>query len=518
MDGDGYIRVSILQEDAANQRKDTRTIRTMLPSQTTMNALAGPDPLASDDDRPRWNPNERIPQQTGMFRLKVLDNMTAPKGQKRRMSLTVEGAGSAPRVGKTTLLLEDSVLTAQTNRLRQNAEKYFQALLKAEKKRKEQLIAKDYEVKLHKAEKSAKKATKRVIEREREEKERDREERLNRGEEVSEEEPEDEKEDGDEESEEESEAATTDDEEEIRLVPYDGVLNIEIDFSVLRAPHEDSDVSDDPDEADQGIAGPEEPPEVEEEEEDDSSEHDSDGALNLQEELAALQEEIGVEEEAEDEDPEAGLPVGLQGGDGAANIYNIGDPRLKLGIAGTVYFVPEAERYAFCPSLPPPPPSSLLGRRRIRMKPRLPLDISNNRYHDEHPNLWSLNAQLFDPPTSEDKKRFETMMVTHDFYASANKSMTQLPKMRSSKEAKKQRRQFESLIEENLRRRRGWMRRCKREWAKREKTKNDTQFGEETMSGSKLDDDAGDPPDADGGNGADEVPVGGTGSMAARVP
>ena len=46
--------------------------------------------------------------------------------------------------------------------------------------------------------------------------------------------------------------------------------------------------------------------------------------------------------------PLIGSPHGLQGGlVGGANIYNADNPALKLGIAGTCYFVPEAERYAF---------------------------------------------------------------------------------------------------------------------------------------------------------------------------
>merc|ERR1711879_912423 len=127
--------------------------------------------------------------------------------------------------------------------------------------------------------------------------------------------------------------------------------------------------------------------------------------------------ELGQDEE--DDAESEGLLDGLSLGGNMDNIYSINDPRLALGIAGTVYFVPEVERYSLGPSLPPPPPPSFFGRRRLRLKPRLPLEISNHRYEDEHPNLFVRRGM--EGPTIEEKRKFEDTMCTHDFYAAATK-------------------------------------------------------------------------------------------------
>merc|ERR1719284_1697591 len=136
------------------------------------------------------------------------------------------------------------------------------------------------------------------------------------------------------------------------------------------------------------------------------------------EELARLREEFGDKEEEEEEDED-----GLEGF-GIQNAGNNPDPRWSLGLGGTVFFVPHAERYAHQPSLPPPPPPSLLGRRRLRLKPRLPLAISNHRYRDEHPNIF---PEAPFSPNHQHRSDFERTLVTYDFYASCSKAIASVP-------------------------------------------------------------------------------------------
>merc|ERR1712187_617425 len=116
---------------------------------------------------------------------------------------------------------------------------------------------------------------------------------------------------------------------------------------------------------------------------------------------------------------------------------------------------PEVERYSLGPSLPPPPPPSMLGRRRLRLKPRLPLEISNHRYEDEHPNIWPTRG-TYDRPTREEKRKFEETMCTHDFYAAATKSMTRLPKLKSSSDFKLLKKQFGQMIDDEIKTSYAW--------------------------------------------------------------
>merc|ERR1711879_865570 len=133
--------------------------------------------------------------------------------------------------------------------------------------------------------------------------------------------------------------------------------------------------------------------------------------------------ELGQDEE--DDAESEGLLDGLSLGGNMDNIYSINDPRLALGIAGTVYFIPEVERYSLGPSLPPPPPPSLLGRRRLRLKPRLPLDVSNHRYRDEHPNIWSESCAL-PAATRAEWDSLGSKMRQMDFYAGCNEAFTKV--------------------------------------------------------------------------------------------
>mmetsp|Transcript_15833 Transcript_15833/g.37322 ORF Transcript_15833/g.37322 Transcript_15833/m.37322 type:complete len:809 (+) Transcript_15833:120-2546(+) len=101
--------------------------------------------------------------------------------------------------------------------------------------------------------------------------------------------------------------------------------------------------------------------------------------------------------------------------------------RRNLGLGGTAFYVPDVERYALAHSLPPPPPPSLAGAHKTKLKPRLPLDISSNRYRDEAPSV--------DPRvpvtvlTEERSLAMEKTMRIADFYNALSRSMTALDRM-----------------------------------------------------------------------------------------
>lgn len=87
----------------------------------------------------------------------------------------------------------------------------------------------------------------------------------------------------------------------------------------------------------------------------------------------------------------------------------------NLALGGTMYFAPDAERLALAPSLPPPPPPSQFGRHQMKMKPRLPLDISWNRYRDEQVSYAMPGG------VSEDEvnRRVQEKIRTVDFWAAS---------------------------------------------------------------------------------------------------
>lgn len=172
-----------------------------------------------------------------------------------------------------------------------------------------------------------------------------------------------------------------------------------------------------------------------------SSHSSSVSAINLEKELEGLKDELGVNDEPS-EDSDEDLPDHLKnkGGD---NIWDNPVPAWSLGLGGTVFFVPDAERYSMGSSLPPPPPRSLHGRKRLKLKPRLPLDVSNNRYRDENPNIWPIPP--FNPD-ADDYNKFEEILMTLDFYQGCNVAMSSLPQMSFSSESKRHRQQFGSKV------------------------------------------------------------------------
>mmetsp|Transcript_35197 Transcript_35197/g.101088 ORF Transcript_35197/g.101088 Transcript_35197/m.101088 type:complete len:359 (-) Transcript_35197:88-1164(-) len=162
--------------------------------------------------------------------------------------------------------------------------------------------------------------------------------------------------------------------------------------------------------------------------------------MDIAAELEALHEEVGSDTSSSSGSD--GLPDDLK--DKPENPWDNPHMRWTLGIGGTVFFVPDAERYGHAPSLPPPPPKSLLGRGRVNLKPRLPLDISNHRYRDEHPNVWPEDPYS---PTKDDRRTFEQKLMTLDFYASCNKSLTRLPPLEREKDELKHEVAFGHLVE-----------------------------------------------------------------------
>mmetsp|Transcript_101113 Transcript_101113/g.292400 ORF Transcript_101113/g.292400 Transcript_101113/m.292400 type:complete len:278 (-) Transcript_101113:149-982(-) len=179
---------------------------------------------------------------------------------------------------------------------------------------------------------------------------------------------------------------------------------------------------------------------------------------DLYEELEALKEEMGADEEAKSEDSDdipEGLRLKLK-----QNIWDNPKPRWSLGLGGTVFFIPDAERYSFGASMPPPPPPSLHGRHKRRLKPRLPLDISNNRYRDEHPNIWPDPAYS---PELADFARFEQKLLTLDFYRGCNKALTRLPQAKSRKDDARHRAHFGRMVLDETKRSQAW-----RNWNHRE--------------------------------------------------
>lgn len=194
----------------------------------------------------------------------------------------------------------------------------------------------------------------------------------------------------------------------------------------------------------------------------DEDEDDDAARADLYEELERLKEEMGADQDEKQSQNSDDMPEGLK----LKRLQNIWDnpkPKWSLGIGGTVFFVPDAERYAMGSSLPPPPPPSLHGRHRIHLKPRLPLEISNHRYRDEHPNIW---PDVPYSPEVQDYSRFEEKLMTLDFYKSCQSAMTQLPQMEKASDAKKHRAKFGAMVERETQKSVAW-----KNWRHRETLK-----------------------------------------------
>lgn len=176
--------------------------------------------------------------------------------------------------------------------------------------------------------------------------------------------------------------------------------------------------------------------------------------IDFSDELAALKDEIqalGIDDSDGDDNEAKGIPEGLRMKKG--NVWTNHDPGWSLGLGGTVFFIPDAERYGHAPSLPPPPPASLVGRGRLKMKPRLPLEISHNRYRDERPFV------LPPPPFSPDLTRrltFEQKVMTLDFYHTCHQALTKLPRLTREKNRARQQVQYSRMVDHDLKYSTAW--------------------------------------------------------------
>lgn len=279
------------------------------------------------------------------------------------------------------------------------ADKYYQALLKAEKARNELVRREAWEEFTNKAERAAAKAKKKALKAE-----------------LQADQP-----DGGVQYDSESEEEEDEDDEELEdpgpLQPYPGLMKVEVEVVVLRAPGVDKS------ETESSV--------------DDKSTHtpssasarsDDDG-IDWAKELQELQEELAEKEKVEDSETSS-LPDGL-GGRTIGTVYDNSDKRTALGLGGTAFFVPEVERYAHAPSLLPPPPRGeghlqRTGHKRLKLKPRLPLEVSRHRWRDEHPYGCPVEDEY--TPDMDALRSWEEKVRRVELYGTLNKFFTSMPK------------------------------------------------------------------------------------------
>lgn len=244
------------------------------------------------------------------------------------------------------------------------------------------------------------------------------------------------------------------------LTAYDGQMKIEIDFVVVRPPGEDDEESIHYSDRESSVTPA------------PSSSGSSTPPIDFSEELEALKAELKTGDGKQDEDgDDDGIPEGLRGLKKMPNMWDNPFPEWTLDMGGSVFFVPDAERYAFAPSLPPPPPPGLQGRRRIRLKPRLPLDISNHRYRDEHPNIWAPAAFS---PEQEHYLSFEQKMMTFDLYKACVEGLARMPKQTRAKEERRHKYEFSLRVDDVLGRSWAW-----RNWRNRERARQAREEAEQ---------------------------------------
>jgi len=277
-----------------------------------------------------------------------------------------------------------------------------------------------------------------------------------------------------------SEAEESQEEEDFgELTAYDGQMKIEIDFVIVK-PHVDEDKEEDlyppPGLTLDDLEGDDLPlPVGEGSEAGDSDEAPSTPPLDFSDDMAELTVELKkagkLDEQpkgiAAREAAEVAARQGVADEKRMPNIWNNPFPEWSLETGGSMFFIPDAERYAWSPSLPPPPPPSMLGRRRIRLKPRLPLTLSNHRYKDEHPNIWPPDQFS---PSQDHYKSFEQKLLTYDLYKGCVESLAKMPRQEFAKDDYRHRLKFGSFMESALRGSVAW-----RNWRRRESRKRKTE-------------------------------------------
>jgi len=310
-----------------------------------------------------------------------------PDISKARASLVVSNAN--PTYLESLQALEEKPM--------KRADKYYQALLKAERARQEYFRRTEWEEYCAKATKASEKARKQGLKAEK----ADEEGRIRSDSESEEEEEEEEEEDPG------------------PMKPYPGVMKVEVEVVVLRAPGADR--SETESSVDQHSTHT--PSSASNKSEDD------DEGIDWNKELQALQEELGSEESKVESEVES-EPDDLYA-QKIGNIHDATNKRTALGLGGTAFFVPEVERYALAPSLLPPPPRgegyvSQIGKKRMKLKPRLPLEVSKHRWRDEHP--YGCPAENEFTPDVDDVRSWETSVRKVELYGTLNKLITEMPK------------------------------------------------------------------------------------------
>lgn len=212
--------------------------------------------------------------------------------------------------------------------------------------------------------------------------------------------------------------------------PYPGLMKVEVEVVVQRAPgNDESDSESDVDPEKGSIHTPSSAS--------GRSNADDDG-VDWAKELQELQEQFGDEEKVEESETSS-LPEGL-GVRTIGNVHDNSHKRTALGLGGTAFFVPEVERYALAPSLLPPPPRgeghlARTGHKRLKLKPRLPLEISRNRWRDEHPYGCPPEDEF--RPDVDAMRSWEEQVRRVELYGTLNKFFTSMPKPDGIRKIKK---------------------------------------------------------------------------------
>lgn len=222
--------------------------------------------------------------------------------------------------------------------------------------------------------------------------------------------------------------------EGLGVKPLEGKYEIELEVTVNKAP----DASDSEEESEE---------EKIEEEVEEEEESEQESVFDAAAELAALQTELAKMDEGDEEirkkaqakeaerrrraeeaakraaearriaeeQAKKALREKQKAASSVPTFQDVPHAEKDLARGGTMFFAPDAERLALAPSLPPPPPPSEFGRHLIKMKPRLPLDISWGRYRDEQvliPELESITEE-------EMNRRVQEKLRTVDFWAAS---------------------------------------------------------------------------------------------------
>jgi hypothetical protein len=324
---------------------------------------------------------------------------------------------------------ENASSLKETAKPMRKVDKYYKALMKAAREREEMKRREEYEEMCAKAEKAERRAKKAQAQRDRKNSLDSRS--LDSTSEREEEEEEEEDSDG---------------EDPGPLTAYPGVMKVEIEVCVALAPD-----GKDCDEESFSERSSTKTPETA------RSESKSEDSVDWAAELAALQEEF-AEPEKEESESEDDLPDGLDGRV-IGNIDANDAKRVALGLGGSAFFVPDVERYALAPSLLPPPPRgegrmAQTGKKRLRMKPRLPLEVSKHRWRDEHPYGCPLEDEF--TPDVDDRRQFESKVRLVDFHGSLNSVLRTMPKADGLRKLPKED-NFEEMLDYELRDSLAWI-------------------------------------------------------------